>query len=79
MISTSPILTTDGKGPALGVTICGRVLDPLEVYRLSETTAVNLQIIENTESVADGELTGTTYYVTRPRYDTITAFKAIKD
>jgi signal transduction histidine kinase len=79
MISTSPILTTDGKGPALGITICGRILDPMEVYRLSETTSVNLQLVENNDAIADGELTGSAYYVTRPKYDTITAFKAIKD
>ena len=79
MISTSPILTTEGKGPALGVTICGRVLDPLEVHRLSDTTSVNLQIVENSESIANGELTGTSYYITRPKYDTITAFKVIED
>lgn len=79
MISSSPILTTEGKGPAMGVTIVGRYLDQIEVNRLAETTSVDLKIMKNTEMVADGNLSNGNYYVNRPKYDSITAYKALTD
>jgi signal transduction histidine kinase len=79
MISASPILTTEGNGPQMGLMICGRVLDPIEMNRLSETTSVDLWIMRNSEEIANGNLTSLDYQVFRPRYDTISAYKAITD
>ena len=73
MISSQPIFTSDGSGPAAGTLFCGRYLDIAEVDQLREKTYLDIQLME----IGEGAISDLNTSIERPSHTKITSSKAI--
>lgn len=63
LITSRPILTSEGEGPIRGTLIFGRVLDAAEVAHLSEITRLSLTIVPLNSSQLSADLQAATEYL----------------
>jgi signal transduction histidine kinase len=86
LLSSRPIITTEESGPIIGVLICGRYLDFLEIEKLKGSTLLSLEVIDINDVDSFGlhesvslALNGSKVSIARQGYDAIIGYSVLYD